>query len=158
MIKLSKEYVILILYIAIFLVIPLQSHAATPKETVETGVNQVLATLSDPAFKTKPKDEQIAIISKKIETVFDFKELSRRTLGRGWKKFNTEQQQEFIKLFRELLQGVYADRLLAYSDEKIIFDKETMLKKDRAEVQSYIQTSDGRKIPLFYRLTNKSGS
>ena len=158
MIKLSKEYVILILYIAIFLVIPLQSHAATPKETVEIGVNQVLATLSESGFKTKPKDEQIAIISKKIETVFDFKELSRRTLGRGWKKFNTEQQQEFIKLFRELLQGVYADRLLAYSDEKIIFDKETMLKKDRAEVQSYIQTSDGRKIPLFYRLTNKSGS
>jgi phospholipid transport system substrate-binding protein len=28
----------------------------------------------------------------------------------------------------------------------------------RAEVQSYLQTSDGKKIPLFYRLTDKSGS
>ena len=26
------------------------------------------------------------------------------------------------------------------------------------EVQSYLQTSDGKKIPLFYRLTDKSGS
>ncbi len=56
-----------------------------------------------------------------------------------------------------LIQGG-PHRLLAYSDQKIIFDKETMLKKGSAEVQSYLQTSDGKKIPLFYRLTNKSGS
>jgi len=69
-----------------------------------------------------------------------------------------EQQKEFVQLFKELLQGVYADRLLAYSDQKIIFGKETTLKKGRAEVQSFLQTSDGKKIPLFYRLTDKSGS
>jgi phospholipid transport system substrate-binding protein len=139
-------------------VIPLQSYAATPKETVETGVNNLLKTLGDSAFKAKPEDERISIIGAEIEKVFDFKELSRRTLGREWKKMNPEQQKEFVQLFRELLQGVYADRLLAYSDQKIVFGKETMLKKGRAEVQSYLQTSDGKKIPLFYRLTDKSGS
>ena len=147
-----------ILILAVFVVVPLQGHAATPKETVETGVNNLLKTLGDPAFKAKSEDEKIATIGAQIETVFDFKELSRRTLGRDWKKMNAGQQKEFVKLFRELLQGVYADRLLAYSDQKIIFDKETMLKKGRAEVQSYLQTSDGKKIPLFYRLTDKGGS
>ena len=147
-----------ILILVVFLMIPFQSQAATPKETVEAGVNKLLKTLGEPAFKAKPKDERIAIIGAEIETVFDFKELSRRTLGREWKKMKAEQQKEFVELFRELLQGVYADRLLAYSDQKIIFDKETMLKKGRAEVQSYLQTSDGKKIPLFYRLTDKSGS
>jgi phospholipid transport system substrate-binding protein len=147
-----------ILTLAVLLLIPLQGYAATPKETVETGVNKVLGTLSDPAFKAKAKDEQIAQLGEEIDTIFDFKELSRRTLGREWKKMNTEQQKEFVQLFRELLQSVYADRLLAYSDQKVIFDKETMLKKGRAEVQSYLQTSDGKKIPLFYRLSDKSGS
>jgi phospholipid transport system substrate-binding protein len=147
-----------ILILAVFLMIPFQSQAATPKETVEAGVNKLVKTLGEPAFKAKPKDERIAKIGAEIETVFDFKELSRRTLGREWKKMKAEQQKEFVELFRELLQGVYADRLLAYSDQKIIFDKETMLKKGRAEVQSYLQTSDGKKIPLFYRLTDKSGS
>ena len=71
---------------------------------------------------------------------------------------NEGQQKEFVSLFKQLLQNVYADRLLAYSDQKVIFDKETMLKKGRAEVQSHLQTSDGKKIPLFYRLTDKSGS
>ena len=149
---------VMILIFAVLIVMPFQSHAASAKETVEAGVNKLLKTLGEPAFKAKPKDERIAIIGAEIETVFDFKELSRRTLGREWKKMKAEQQKEFVELFRELLQGVYADRLLAYSDQKIIFDKETMLKKGRAEVQSYLQTSDGKKIPLFYRLTDKSGS
>ena len=147
-----------VLILAFLLVIPLQAYAATPKETVETGVNKVLKTLSDPAFKSKSKEEKITTISDEIESVFDFQELSRRTLGRDWKKFNAGQQSEFVKLFKKLLQGVYADRLLAYSDQKVIFDKEIMLKEGRAEVQSYLQTSDGSKIPLFYRLTDKSGS
>jgi len=154
----NKRYIGLILIFTVLLVIPLQGYAATPKETVETGVNKVIETLSDPAFKAKAKDEQIAAIGTQIETIFDFTELSKRTLGREWKKMSAEQQKEFVGLFKQLLQGVYADRLLAYSDQKVIFDKETMLKKGRAEVQSYLQTSDGNKVPLFYRLTDKSGS
>jgi len=154
----NKRYAGWILIFAFLIVIPLQGYAATPMETVETGVNKVLKTLSDPAFKAKSKDQQIATISTEIESVFDFEELSKRTLGREWKNFNAEQQTEFVKLFKELLQGVYADRLLAYSDQKVIYDKELMLKEGRAEVQSYLQTSDGNKIPLFYRMTNTSGS
>jgi len=147
-----------ILILTLLTVIPLQGFAATPKETVETGVNNVIATLGNPAFKAKPKDQQIATIGAEIDKIFDFKELSRRTLGKAWKKMSAEQQTEFVQLFRELLQGVYADRLLAYSDQKVLFEKEIMLKKGRAEVQSYLQTSDGKKVPLFYRLTDKSGS
>jgi phospholipid transport system substrate-binding protein len=154
----NKRYTGLILIFAFLIVIPFQAYAATPKETVETGVNKVLKTLSDPAFKAQSKDQQITTISTEIESVFDFEELSKRTLGREWKNFSAEQQTEFVKLFKELLQGVYADRLLAYSDQKVIYDKELMLKEGRAEVQSYLQTSDGNKIPLFYRMTNTSGS
>ena len=148
----------LILIFAFLMMLPLQGYAATPKETVETGVTNLLGTLGDAAFKAKPKDQQIEIIGTEIDKVFDFKEMSRRTLGRNWKKMSAEQRTEFVSLFKKLLQGVYADRLLAYSDQKVLFDKEIMLKKGRAEVQSYLQTSDGTKIPLFYRLTDKSGS
>ena len=155
----KRRFTGIILILAVVLMIPLQGSAATTaKETVEKGVNNLIATLGDPAFKAKAKDAQIAQIGEEIEKIFDFKELSRRTLGRDWKKMKPEQQKEFVQLFKELLQGVYADRLLAYSDQKILFGKETTLKKGRAEVQSFLQTSDGKKIPLFYRLTDKSGS
>jgi len=32
-----------------------------------------------------------------------------------------------------------------------------MLKEGQAEVQSYIVMADGKRMPLFYRLTDKSG-
>ena len=147
----------MILIVAVFIAMPFQAYGASAKETVENGVNKVLKTLGDPAFKAKPKDVKITEIGNIIGEVFDFTELSKRTLGREWKKMNAGQQKEFTELLRELLQGVYADRLLAYTDQKIVFDKEKELKKGRAEVQSNIVLSDGRKVPIFYRLTNKSG-
>jgi phospholipid transport system substrate-binding protein len=140
------------------MVVPLKGYTSTATETVETGVNKVLKTLADPAFKAKPEDAKIEEVAKIIGEVFDFTELSKRSLGREWKKINSEQQKEFIGLFRKLLQSVYADRLLAYTDQKIVFDKEKMLKKGRAEVQSHLLLSDGRKVPIFYRLTDKNGS
>ncbi|MGB5748736.1 MAG: ABC transporter substrate-binding protein [Desulfobacterales bacterium] len=39
-----------------------------------------------------------------------------------WKKISDEQQKEFVELFRKLLQGVYADKLLAYTDQKVVFE------------------------------------
>jgi len=153
----DRKFAACILVLAGLLIIPLQAYAATPKETVETEVNKVLTTLGDPAFQAKSKDAKIKEVGNIIGEVFDYKELSRRTLGKDWKKLSAEQQTEFVELFRELLQGVYADRLLAYSDQKVIFDKEIMLKKGRAEVQSYIVLADGKRTPLFYRLTDKTG-
>jgi phospholipid transport system substrate-binding protein len=148
----------MILILAVMLIIPLQGFAATPKETVETGVNNLLKTLGDPSFKTKAKDERLALMKTQIGAVFDFKELSRRTLGRTWKKLSPEQRTEFVELFTQVLQGVYADLLMSYTDQKVIFGDEKMLKKGRAEVESYLVTSDGRKIPIFYQLTDKTGS
>ena len=147
----------LILIVVVFIVMPFQAYGASAKETVETGVNKVLKTLADQAFKPKPRDVKITEVGNIIGEVFDFTELSKRTLGREWKKLNGDQQKEFVGLFRELLQGVYADRLLAYTDQKVVFDNEKELKKGRVEVQSHIVLSDGRKVPIFYRLTNKSG-
>ena len=153
----KRSMIGIVLIAALLIVLPLQAIAATPKETVEKGVNNVLKTLSDPAFKAKPKDTKIEEIGDIIGEVFDFTELSKRTLGKNWRKLNDAQKKEFTELLQKMLQGVYADRLLAYTDQKIVFGEEKMLKKGRAEVQSNIVLSDGRKVPIFYRLTDKSG-
>ena len=88
----NKQISGLILILAISMAIPLQGYTATAKETVETGVNKVLKTLADPAFKAKPEDAKIEEVGNIIGEVFDFTELSKRTLGREWKKLNGEQQ------------------------------------------------------------------
>jgi len=146
-----------ILALAVF-VLPLQVLAASAKETVEVQVNKVLTTLAEPAFKDQPRDAKIVKIRSIVNEIFDYTELSKRTLGREWAKFNAQQQTEFTKLFSELLEKTYADRLLSYSNEKVVFDKETMLREGQAEVTSNILTGDGKKIPLDYRLIKKGST
>ena len=45
-----------------------------------------------------------------IDNIFNYQELSRRTLGRSWKKLNPEQQKEFTALFSRLLGNVYKQK------------------------------------------------
>jgi phospholipid transport system substrate-binding protein len=135
----------------------LAAPAASPKEAVEVDVQKVLTTLAEPAFKDQSRDVKIAKIRSIINEIFDYTELSKRTLGREWAKFNAAQQAEFVKLFSDLLEKTYADRLLAYSNEKVVFEKENMLNEKQAEVFSNVLTNDGKKIPLDYRLVLKDG-
>jgi phospholipid transport system substrate-binding protein len=146
-----------LILLAVLLISPLPVYADGAKATVEGQINKMLAKMKEPAFKELPKDAKLAEIRGVINEVFDYKELSRRTLGREWKKFKPDQQTEFIDLFSQLLENVYADRILAYTHEKIEFGKETELKKGRVEVESYIITLDNTKVPLFYRMSDKSG-
>jgi len=149
--------VVAVLVLALF-VLPMHVLAATAKETVEVQVNKVLKTLAEPAFKDQPRDAKIVKIRSIVNEIFDYTELSKRTLGREWAKFNAQQQNEFVKLFGDLLEKTYADRLLSYSNEKVVFEKESTLREDQVEVTSNIITGDGKKIPLDYRLIKKEGN
>ncbi len=135
--------------------LPLQGYAATGKESVENQVNKILTKLKEPGFNEQPRETKIAEVRKIINEIFDYTELSKRTLGKDWKKFSDAQQTEFISLFSALLENVYADRILAYTHEVIEFGKETELRKGQVEVESNIITADNKKVPLNYRLILK---
>jgi phospholipid transport system substrate-binding protein len=139
----------------VLFLLPFQTLAASPKDSVETQVDKVLKAMSEPGFKEKPENVKIESIRGIVNEIFDYTELSRRTLGREWAKFNPAQQTEFVTLFSDLLEKTYADRLLSYSDEKVVFDQENILREGQAEVTSYVLTADGKKIPLDYRLVKK---
>jgi phospholipid transport system substrate-binding protein len=147
-----------IVALAVLLALPLQVYAADAKATVEAQINKMLARMQEPSFKEQSREAKLADIRKIINEIFDYQELSERTLGRDWKKFNPQQQTEFTDLFSKLLEDVYADRILAYTHEKIDFGKVTDLRENQVEVESYIITTDNKKVPLFYRMLLKDGT
>ena len=154
----NRKYMRLnVILLAIMLLLPFEVLASGAKNTAEAQINKMLTRMKEPSFKQLTRDAKIIEIQQIINEVFDFNELSRRTLGRDWKKFSPEQQKEFVRLFEQILQNVYADRILAYTQETIEFGKETELKKGRVEVESYIITLDNKRVPIFYRMSNKSG-
>ncbi|MBW1866075.1 MAG: ABC transporter substrate-binding protein [Deltaproteobacteria bacterium] len=141
--------------LVILVLMPFQVYAGGPMETAETEVNKILAVLADESLTgeagTKAKKEKLRSI---FDNIFDYVELSKRTLGRNWKKLDTKQRDEFVKLYRKLLDSVYMERLLAYKDEKVIFSKESMISEKKGEVFSNIDTGD-KLIPINYRLILK---
>jgi hypothetical protein len=68
-------------------VLPVDLCAATPMETIKTEVDKIVEMLRNPDFKSQPKDTQIAKISKIINKVIDYKELSKRAVARFWRIF-----------------------------------------------------------------------
>jgi phospholipid transport system substrate-binding protein len=139
------------------LIFPLSAFAGVPLETVKGHLDKVLDVLRDPSLKAesakKAKKDRIRAISEKM---FDFPELSKRTLARNWSKFNPEQQKEFVELFTSFLEDVYADKIMAYSDEKIVFSEEIALTEKTVEVRSRVLRKNGD-IPLYYRVILKDG-
>ncbi len=146
-----------IIFLAVLLILPVKVLAGGAKDTVEANINKMLAKMQSPEFQALDRDAQINEIRAITNEVFDWQELSRRALAREWRNFSPDQQKEFVALFEQLLQNIYADRILAYTSEKIEFGKETELGRGRMEVESYIITTDNKRIPLFYRLTDRSG-
>lgn len=143
--------------ILIFLLISPPAHAGAPLDAVQTSVNKVLEVLRDPALKADSakgiKKEKLRLI---YDRMFDDVELSRRTLARNWNTLSTPQRQEFVHLYRQVLEKAYVDKILSYTDEKIVFDKESMLSENQSEVPTRIVTSS-KTIPISYRMIGKDG-
>jgi phospholipid transport system substrate-binding protein len=146
------------LSILMFFFSTLPVYAGAPLDTVQTNVNQVLDVLRDPKLKGESAK---GIKKEKLEAIygqmFDEVELSMRTLGRNWPKLNPAQQKEFIQLYRQILEKAYIDKILSYTNEKIVFPKENMLSNNQAEVQTKVITSS-KEIPIFYKVILKDGT
>ena len=151
-----KKYLIKITLI-MCLAFPASAFAGVPLETVKANSDKVLNVLRDPSLKPasakKAKKDKIRAIADKM---FDFMELSRRTLARNWDKLSPEQQKEFVELYKSVLEDAYADKVLSYTDEKIVFSKEIELTEKTVEVQSTVfrRTTE---IPIYYRAVLKNG-
>jgi phospholipid transport system substrate-binding protein len=152
-----KSLVVLIGVLVVLNLSPVSASAVSPLETIKPQVDRALEVLRDPALKAESakaaKEKKIWEI---LDNVFDYSELSKRTLAQNWKKLSPDQQKEFISLFGKLLGTVYMDRIIAYKDEKVVFGKVTNLSDKTAEVQSEVVQSS-KSIPIHYRMILVNG-
>jgi phospholipid transport system substrate-binding protein len=142
----------------LFLLLPwMTAFGAAPMSAVQENVEKVLEVLRDPNLKAdaakEAKKEKLRLI---YDRMFDQIELSRRTLAGNWNRLTPAEREEFVGLFRQVLEKAYIDKILAYADEKVVFDREVQLSGTQAEIQTMIVTSS-KKIPVFYRVNLKGG-
>ena len=130
--------------------------AAGPTETVQTAVQQVSASQNGPAVKTLSTAERRADIRKITDTLFDFKDMSERSLGSAWTQASPPQQKEFIRLFSTLIANAYLSRIEQFAGEPFTYVGEK-IDGEEASVQSRVVTSKGSELGLDYRMYRADG-
>ena len=125
--------------------------AGVPTEQIRSTVDRAILVLKDPrlkpAAKTKERRDQLKQI---LFARFDFTEMAKRALGANWRRLTPKEQEEFVRLFTELLEHAYADIIESYSEDKIIYVGEK-LDGNYADVASKVLASNGAEYSLNYK-------
>ena len=146
---------LVLLVMLMLLMLPLHAFAGVQLDTVKANVNDVLSVLRDPKLQgesgVKMKEQKIGAAADKV---FDFIELSKRTLGLNWNKFSPDQRKEFVEFYKTILRDAWVDKITSFTNQRINFIKEVQLSETTVEVQSIIYY-EGGDTPINYRVMKK---
>lgn len=84
---------------------------------------------------------------------FDFKLISRLTLGDSWKTATDSEKEAFITEFRELLVRTYATALLSYSGQEIEYPPvRSAPNASKVKVKTKVKSAGSAAVPIDYSL------
>lgn len=120
----------------------IQARNKTIKKIIDAAGDQI-----DDATREKLKDI--------INGLIDFRELSRRALGKYWEKRTEKEKQEFVDVFRQLIRNSSVKKLEIYRADRIKYDEPTV-KGNKATVTTVAYK--GRKnAEIVYKMHRVDG-
>ena len=137
---------------AFLLLYSFNAYAESPIVEIRSTVDQTVQILTDPQLRGESrKQERRKRLRDAIFVRFDFQEMAQRSLGAHWQRRTPEEQREFIKVFSDLLEQTYVDKIESYNNEKFIYAHER-IDGHYAEVSSKMRTSKGEEFTINYKL------
>jgi phospholipid transport system substrate-binding protein len=134
-----------------------EAWAGAPTETLTAVVTTVNRLLDDPRLREKPEDLQAAIRAV-VADRFEARLASRLVLGRWWDVRTPEEREEFVQLFKELVEGAYISRIAARATVRpgltVRYLRE-VIEDDQATVTAMIESRDGTEVPVEHRMIRR---
>jgi len=131
---------------------PLPGWAGEPTDQIKETTHKILSILADPSLKSPSlTQERRSSIRRTIDERFNWEEMTRRSLARYWDPRTAEEKKEFVRLYSDLLERTYMDKIEGYSGEKVIYGGEST-DNDYAVVKVKIVTKKNTDIRVEYRL------
>ncbi|MBT5986825.1 MAG: ABC transporter substrate-binding protein [Nitrospina sp.] len=121
------------------------------KDTIE----KVIKIVQDEALD-KDKQARRVALRKTIAERFNYRQMVMRSLAKNWDARSDQERQEFIALFKSLLENSYANKLEAYKDEEINYLDE-MIKGKYALVKTEVVRKSST-IGVDYKLIQENGN
>jgi phospholipid transport system substrate-binding protein len=128
--------------------------AGPPTEIARKVIEQALDILQNPSTSKADKERRVKAI---VDPHFDYREMAKRSLGNTWGTLSAGQQDEFVRLFSELLEASYSDKIEKYAQRVKIDYTGEILQGNTAEVRTTVIRPNDR-MPLNYRLIQVDGN
>jgi len=126
--------------------------AGPATDQLKPEIDKVIAILENPALKGDGKTvERRQALRGVTNGVFDWTDMARRALGRHWSTRTAAEQEEFVPLFRDLLERAYVGKVEKYSGEPVNFAGE-VVEGDQATVRTRISMKGAEDVPIDYRM------
>ncbi|MEK7701126.1 MAG: ABC transporter substrate-binding protein, partial [candidate division NC10 bacterium] len=132
-----------------------RAWAGQPADQLFAHIDAVLRILDDTELRQPGKSQERRQAIRRIANdIFDFEEISRRSLGRHWQARTAAERDEFIQVFGDLLERSYIGKIETYSGDKVALLGDA-IDGDLATVRTRIVTRQGSEIPVDYRMLRR---
>ena len=118
-------------------------------------IEKVIKIVKDDALKNDKQARREAL-RKTIDERFNYRQMVMRSLAKNWDARSDQEKQEFIALFKSLLENSYASKLEAYRDEKINYLDE-VVKGEYALVKTEV-VRKSTTLGVDYKLIQENGN
>lgn len=144
-----KKYICSFILLLTFFFTQAYGAGNGPTADLKPALDGLMAVLGDKSLKgDEHLKERREKIMTSIKTGFNFREMSKRVLGKTWRSIDDSQRDYFTGLMTKLLENVYVGKLEGYSEQSVEFKNE-VIKGRRAQVSTIIK-SWGGDLPVHY--------
>lgn len=137
--------------------LPVSAQQA-PNEMVQHVTDEVLDIVrKDRDIQNGSTAKVMELVDQKVLPHFDFMRMTALALGRDWRKASPQQQQQLADEFKTLLVRTYANALIGYRNQKVVYKPFKMKPEDiDVLVRTEIQQPGNKPIGLDYNLEFKN--
>ncbi len=132
---------------------------ANPKVAVQSTIDAVLETLKDTTLSLPTnKEKRRNKIKELIRERFDYEEMAKRSLARHWRERTPQEKDEFVSIFRDLLEASYITKIESYTNEKVMYDKEILNEDGKTGIVNTTIVTSNVNIPIDYKVISKDNT
>lgn len=122
---------------------------------LKSTIDKVLEIVTDDQLKGNKEARRVALRAT-INERFNYHQMVMRSLAKNWGKLSDKEREDFTGLFKRLLENSYANKLEAYSNEKINYVDE-VVKGKYALVKTEVIRADST-IGVDYKMIKDNGN
>ena len=124
----------------------------TAEELIRTTIAEVVERLETNPDLSGDPNRLYEMVQDVVLPRFDFERISRRVLGKYWKRASEEQRRHFVREFQTLIIKTYAIAIASYDHEEIVYGPSRTRSETEISVRTEVTRNGGSGIPITYEV------